>query len=54
MDEPDILYENGDCRVGRTVSGSVVYRSGSTYATSDSAYARIPDGLSIAVAATIS
>jgi hypothetical protein len=50
MRESDIMHENGAYWVGRGRNAYVVYRVGITHSTSDSAYARTPDGLSIAVA----
>lgn len=48
--EADIMHENGDFWVGRQRGAYVVYRVGVTHSTSDSAYARDADGLSLAVA----
>lgn len=50
MTEQDILHENGVFWVFRDRDAYVVFRNGSTHATSDSAYEKSPDGLSIAVA----
>lgn len=50
MRESDIMHENGAYWVGRTKSGYVVFRSGVTHSTSDSAYELNADGLSIAIA----
>lgn len=50
MTEEDIIHENGRFWVGRECDAYVVYRSGSTHSVSDSAYAKTPDGLSIACA----
>lgn len=44
------MYENGPCWVGRTRDSYTVFRSGVTHSTSDSAYKKTPDGLSIAIA----
>ncbi|RFC64754.1 hypothetical protein [Mesorhizobium denitrificans] len=48
MTEDDIVYENGRFWVARQCNAFVVYRSAITYSVSDSAYARTPDGLSVA------
>ncbi|WP_137114161.1 hypothetical protein [Mesorhizobium sp. GR13] len=48
MTEDDIVYENGRFWVARECNAFVVYRSGITHSVSDSAYARTPDGLSVA------
>jgi hypothetical protein len=52
MTETDIMHENGSFWVGRDKPGKayVVYRTGSTHSTSDSAYPLTADGLSIAKA----
>lgn len=50
MREADIMHENGDFWVGRERTAYVVYRSGVTHSVSESAYAKTPDGLSIAKA----
>lgn len=50
MRESDILHENGSFWVGMTKTAYVVYRVNSTHSVSDSAYAKTPDGLSIAIA----
>jgi len=48
--ESDIMHEAGDYWVCREKAAYTVYRNGITHATSDSSYARDPDGLSIAIA----
>ena len=50
MRELDIMHENGAYWVGRERAAYVVYKIGVTHSTSDSAYAKTPDGLSIAKA----
>ena len=50
MREQDIMHENGDYWVGRERQAYVVYKNGATHSTSDSAYRRDADGLSIAIA----
>ena len=50
MRESDIMHEVGDYWVARQKGTYVVYRVGVTHSTSDSAYAKTPDGLSIAIA----
>ncbi len=50
MKEADIMHENGDYWVARERGSYTVYRIGVTHSTSDSAYARTADGLSIAKA----
>lgn len=50
MTEADIMHERGDYWVARERGAYVVYRNGPTHSTSDSAYARTDDGLSIAKA----
>lgn len=52
MRESDIVYENGAFWVfdDRKEPAYVVFKSGLTHSTSDSAYARTTDGLSIAKA----
>lgn len=50
MTENDIMHENGMFWVGREKDCYVVYRVGATHSTSDSAYHKTPDGLSIAIA----
>jgi hypothetical protein len=48
--ESDIVHETPVCWVKRDRKAYTVYRIGVTYITSDSAYAKSADGLSIAVA----
>ncbi len=48
--ESDILHENGAFWVCRERNAYTVFRNGVTAATSDSSYAKTPDGLSIAKA----
>lgn len=48
--EEDIVHENGEFWVLREKGRYSVLRSGLTHSTSDSAYARNEDGLSIAKA----
>jgi hypothetical protein len=48
--ESDIVYENTACWVRRDRSAYTVFRIGLTHSTSDSAYKKTTDGLSIAVA----
>lgn len=48
--EADIMHENGDFWVAREHRCYVVYAAGITHSISDSAYAKTPDGLSIAIA----
>lgn len=48
--ESDIMHENGDFWVCRDRNSYTVYKCGVTHSTSDSAYEKTPDGLSIAVA----
>lgn len=50
MREPDILHANGEYWVGQQAGDYVVYRDGPTHATSDSAFHKDADGLSIAIA----
>ena len=50
MRESDIMHEVGDYWVARQQGTYVVYKIGVTHSTSDSAYAKTPDGLSIAIA----
>ena len=50
MRESDIMHEVGNYWVARESRAYVVYKIGVTHSTSDSAYARTPDGLSIAIA----
>lgn len=50
MRECDILHENGSYWVGRERAAYVVYKTGVVCSVSDSAYAKTPDGLSIAKA----
>jgi hypothetical protein len=46
--EADIMHEAGRFWVGRERRSYVVYATGATHSTSDSAYARTDDGLSLA------
>ena len=48
--ESDIKHENGAHWVLDDRASYTVYRTGLTHSTSDSAYPRTPDGLSIAIA----
>ena len=48
--ESDIKHENGVCWVLDDKKSYIVLRVGLTHSTSDSAYPRTPDGLSIAIA----
>ena len=50
MKEKDIVYDLGSVWVGKQKNGYVVFITGITHSTSDSAYALTEDGLSIAVA----
>ncbi len=50
MTEKDIMHEAGSYWVGRERDSYTVYKIGATHSISDSAYAKTPDGLSIAVA----
>ena len=50
MRESDIMHEAGAWWVARQKDAYVVYKVGGTHSTSDSAYAKTPDGLSIAIA----
>ena len=50
MRESDILHESGPFWVGRDPASYIVWRSGVTHSTSDSAYPKTLDGLSIAIA----
>lgn len=50
MRESDIMHEADKYWVGRTRQAYIVFRKGFTHSTSDSAYPKTPDGLSIAVA----
>ena len=55
MREQDIMHENGNFWVGRERGAApggayVVFKTGTVCSESDSAYAKTPDGLSIAVA----
>ncbi|MGN6552109.1 MAG: hypothetical protein ACTHJ3_19765 [Pararhizobium sp.] len=51
MRECDIMHEAGDYWVARERDAYVVYRPHNSYAsTTDSAYAKTPDGLAIAKA----
>jgi len=50
MKESDIMHENGDFWVGRERGSYTVFRVNGTHSVSDSAYARDPDGLSLAIA----
>jgi hypothetical protein len=50
MTESDIMHENGPYWVGAARGAYVVYKSGATHSTSDSAYAKTADGLTIAIA----
>ncbi len=52
MKESEIVYENGAVWVHAAKDAYVVYVAGVTHSTSDSAYAKTPDGLSIAKART--
>jgi hypothetical protein len=46
--ESDIVYETGACWVKRDRNSYTVFRIGVTHSTSDSAYKKNADGLSIA------
>lgn len=48
--ESDIMFESGSYWVCRDKSAYVVFKNGATHSTSDSAYAKTDDGLSIAIA----
>lgn len=48
--ESDIVYETGTCWVKRDRKSYTVFRTGVTHSTSDSAYKKNADGLSIAKA----
>lgn len=48
--ESDIIFETGTCWVKRDHNAYTVYRTGITHSTSDSAYKKNADGLSIAIA----
>ena len=48
--ETDIIHENGDFWILRGRNDYTVFRTGPTVSESDSAYAKTPDGLSIAIA----
>lgn len=48
--EADIVYESSACWVHKDKSAYKVYRVGITHSTSDSAYKKNADGLSIAIA----
>lgn len=50
MRESDIMHEAGNYWVARQKGAYVVYKIGVTHSTSDSAYAKTADGLSIAIA----
>jgi len=50
MTEADIMHENGAYWVGRERDAYTVYATGATHSKVDSAYAKTPDGLSIAKA----
>ncbi|QIX20579.1 hypothetical protein [Agrobacterium pusense] len=50
MTEADIMHEAGNYWVGRERDSYTVYKIGATHSVSDSAYAKTPDGLSIAIA----
>ena len=50
MRESDIMHEAGAYWVLRERASYVVCRNVGTHSTSDSAYAKTPDGLSIAIA----
>jgi len=50
MKEKDIVYDLGSAWVGKQKDAYVVFITGITHSTSDSAYALTEDGLSIAVA----
>jgi len=49
MRESDIVHENGDYWVKRERDAYTVYRVGLTHSTSDSSYAKTPEGLSVAI-----
>lgn len=50
MRESDIMHEVGNYWVARERGSYTVYKIGVTHSTSDSAYAKSDDGLSIAIA----
>ncbi|OCJ65279.1 hypothetical protein A6U96_23365 [Agrobacterium tumefaciens] len=50
MTEADIMHEAGNYWVGRERDSYTVYKVGATHSVSDSAYAKTPNGLSIAIA----
>ncbi|MDH0613319.1 MULTISPECIES: hypothetical protein [unclassified Agrobacterium] len=50
MTEADIMHEAGNYWVGRERDSYTVYKIGATHSVSDSAYAKTPNGLSIAIA----
>ena len=50
MRESDIMHETGDYWVSRDRASYTVWKNGVTHSTSDSAYPKTPDGLSIAIA----
>ncbi len=50
MQERDIMHETGNYWVARDANAYTVFKAGATHSTSDSAYAKTPDGLSIAIA----
>ncbi len=50
MTEKDIMHEAGSYWVGRERTCYTVFKTGATHSVSDSAYAKTPDGLSIAMA----
>lgn len=50
MREQDIIHENGDYWVLKDKTAYVVFQTGITHSTSDSAYPLTADGLSIAIA----
>jgi hypothetical protein len=48
--ESDIVHESGDYWVCRGRDCYTVFKAGTTHSTSDSAYSRTADGLSVAIA----
>jgi hypothetical protein len=50
MRESDIMHENGNYWVARGAKCYTVFKVGATHSTSDSAYEKTADGLSIAIA----
>lgn len=50
MKVKDIKHENGRYWVADTKDAYTVFKIGITHSTSDSAYERSPDGLSLAIA----